>query len=88
MVKRIVKKEQAVTKMPRSCVCFPCSETPEKAILEKDENGFTKCPLCKCSYGNPKPHNLVKSKKPYNPDDYPLNHGTVTDKRDLRRGER
>ena len=44
-------ERQAVTPMPVSCPLWPCSRTPNKAILKKDANGFMVCPLCKYSYG-------------------------------------
>jgi len=46
-------EQQAVTKMPKSCTVYPCTRTPQEAKLEKDENGFMVCPLCKRFYGKP-----------------------------------
>ena len=45
-------EQQAITKMPESCVVWPCCKEPQKAKL-KLNNGFMICPLCRRSYGKP-----------------------------------
>ena len=56
------------------CVCKWCNIVKERAAKSMEEMGF-------------KP--VEQPKKPYNPDDYPLNSdSTCVDKRNLRSGER
>ena len=43
--------DQPITTMPKFCLSWPCCQSPKKAKLKKDENGFMVCPLCHGSYG-------------------------------------
>lgn len=44
-------EDQALSPFPKSCPVWPCSSTPEKAVLKPNEKGFWCCPLCGGSYG-------------------------------------
>ena len=43
--------DQPITAMPKSCLSWPCIQSPKEAKLKKDENDFMVCPLCHGSYG-------------------------------------
>ena len=60
-------EQQACTKMPKSCMVWPCTKYPNDAELVEDDKGFMVCKRCGRSYGKmTKANTLVVSCVPCN----------------------